>query len=164
MTEADREVLVIGVGNELRHDDGAGIEVARSLRHRARRAGIEVCETQGEPIGLLETWHAREAVVLVDTMRSGARPGTICRLDASREPLPTRLRGSSSTHAFALDQAIELGRALDRLPRRVIVYAVEGRIFEAGVGLSDELDAVVPALAEAVLREASELATGVSAA
>jgi hydrogenase maturation protease len=153
-------VLVIGVGNELRHDDGAGVEVARSLLDRARRAGIEVCETQGEPIGLLETWHARDAVVLVDTMRSGAPPGTICRLDASHQPLPARLRGASSTHAFALDEAIELGRALGRLPRRVIVYAVEGRIFEAGVGLSDELDAIVPALADAVLREASGLATG----
>lgn len=142
----------------MRHDDGAGIEVARSLLDRPHRAGIEVCETQGEPVGLLEAWRAHDAVVLVDAMRSGARLGTIRRLDASHEPLPAQLRRSSSTHAFALDEAIELGRALGWLPRRVIVYAVEGRIFEAGVGLSDELDSVMAALTDAVLREASELA------
>lgn len=90
-------------------------------------------------------------------MHSGAPAGTIRRLDASCEPLPVPLRGSSSTHAFALDQAIELGRVLDRLPETVIVFAVEGRTFEAGSGLSEELEAMIPALANAVLIEAGAL-------
>jgi hydrogenase maturation protease len=153
-----RGVLVIGVGNERRGDDGAGLETARRLREGARLAEIDVREAQGEAIELLDAWQDRDAVVLVDAMRSGAAPGTIRRLDASREPLPARLRGSSSTHAVALDQAIELARALDRLPQRVVVYAVEGRCFETGAEVSDEVAAAVPALADAVLREARELA------
>ena len=150
-------VLVIGVGNELRGDDGAGVEVVRRLSERAGQAGIEVGEHPYEPSGLLDAWQGRDAVVLVDTMHSGAPPGTIRRFDASAEPLAA-LHGSSSTHAFGLDEAIELGRALDRLPRRVIVFAVEGRTFEAGTGLSDEVKSVIPALASAVLREANQLA------
>jgi hydrogenase maturation protease len=156
---SERAVLVIGVGIDLRGDDGAGIEVVRRLRDRAGQSGIEVGEQQCEPIELVHTWQGRDAVVLVDTMRSGAPPGTIRRFDASSEPLPARLRGSASTHAFGLDQAIELGRALERLPRRVIVFAVEGRTFEAGAPLSDEVQAAAPALAQAVLREATQLAT-----
>lgn len=151
-------VLVIGVGNELRGDDGAGVEMVRSLREGPRLARVDVREAQGEATELLDAWQGREAVVLVDAMRSGAAPGTIRRLDASREPLPARMRGSSSTHALALDEAIELARALDRLPGRVVVYAVEGRRFEPGGGLSEEVAAVVPALTDAVLREARELA------
>ena len=47
--------------------------------------------------------------------RSGAAPGTTRRLDASRERLPAELfRGS--THALGLAEAVELARALDRLP------------------------------------------------
>jgi hydrogenase maturation protease len=153
----EHAVLVIGVGNELRGDDGAGVEVARRLRGPARHAGIEVRELLGEPTQLLEAWEDRDAVVLVDTMRSGAPAGTIRRFDASREPLPAPLRGSSSTHAFALDQAIELGRALDRLPETVIVFAIEGRTFEAGSGLSEQLEAMTPSLADAVLIEAEAL-------
>lgn len=151
-------MLVIGVGNELRGDDGASVEVIRRLREPAGQAGIEVGQQLHEPTELLDAWQGRDAVVLVDTMRSGARPGTICRFDASSGPLPARLSRSASSHTFGLDEAIELARALGRLPRRVIVFAVEGQTFEAGTALSDEVEAAAPALACAVLREATELA------
>jgi len=153
-----RSVLVVGVGNELRRDDGAGIAVARRLAAGEVPGGIEVREEHGEPVGLLEHWGSCDAVVLVDTMRSGAAPGTVRRIDASAEALPRGLQGPASTHAIGLGDAIELARTLDRAPRRVIVHAVEGRRFDAGATLSPEVAAAVPALAAAVLREARELA------
>lgn len=154
----DRRVLVIGVGNRLRGDDAASWGVVRRLHERGLPIGIEVSEHPCEPNDLIEAWQGRDAVVLVDTMRSGEPPGTIRRFDATSEPLPARLRGSVSTHGFGLHEAIELGRALHRLPRRVIVFAVEGRHFEAGAMPSGEVEAAVAPLARAVLREARELA------
>lgn len=154
----DSPVLVIGIGNRLRGDDSASAEVVRRLHERGARTGIEVSQQLCEPSDLLEVFQGREAVVLVDTMRSGDPPGTIRQFDVSSEPLPARLRGSASTHAFGLHEAIELARALHRLPRRVIVFAVEGRHFEAGATLSGEVEAAVAPLACAVLREAGELA------
>jgi hydrogenase maturation protease len=53
--------------------------------------------------------------------------------------------------------AIELARALKRLPRKVFVYAVEGRTFEAGSGLSPGVEMVLAELADAVWREAQSL-------
>ena len=151
-------MLVVGLGNELRCDDGAGLEVARHVRARACGDGVEVRELPGDPTALLDVWVGRGAVVLVDTMRSGAHPGTIRRLDASREPLPAGPRhGASSTHAAGLAETIELARALGSLPRQVVVYAVEGRRYDHGAGLSDELVTIVPALAKRVLREAHSL-------
>jgi len=144
-------VLVIGLGNELRGDDGAGIEVARRLRGLAAEAGIDVRAQQGEPAGLIDAWSGRKAVVVVDTMRSGAEPGTICRFDASCEPLPAQLRGSSSTHALSLAEAIELARALEQLPPRAVVFAIEGQRFETGAALSDEVRAAIPKVAGMVL-------------
>ncbi len=163
-------MVVIGVGNALRQDDAAGVEVARRLRTRAGAAkiagGVEVAgdgeiavlQHEGEPLGLLELWDGARAVVLVDAIRSGAAPGTIHRVDASCEPIPALLNGSSSTHAVGVGEAIELARALDRLPERVVVYGVEGACFDAGSGLSGEVEGVIDTLAEAVLREAGELA------
>ena len=155
---SDRPVLVIGVGNRLRGDDGASWGVVRRLREHGTQIRIEVNEQLCEPNDLIEAWQGRDAVVLVDTMRSGEPPGTIRRFDVTSEPLPARLRGSVSTHGFGLHEAIELGRALHRLPRRVIVFAVEGRHFEAGAMPSGEVEAAVAPLARAVLREARELA------
>ena len=151
-------VMVIGVGNALRHDDGAGLVVARRLCARRGGVPIVVREHEGETLALLDLWAGSDAVVLVDAIRSGARPGTIHRFDASERPLPRELRGSSSTHAVGIGEAIELARSLQRLPRRVLVLGVEGRRFDAGVGLSAEVEAGVDSLADVVLGEARALA------
>lgn len=150
-------VLVIGLGSELRGDDGAGIAVARRLRGAARRAGVEVREVAGEPLELLDAWDGRRAVVLVDAMRSGAAPGTVRRLDATAAPLPAAIGPVASTHAVGLGEAIELARALQRLPPRVIVHAVEGARFAPGRGLSPAVAAALPALVRDVLEEARGL-------
>jgi hydrogenase maturation protease len=97
-------------------------------------------------------------------MSSGAAPGTIARLDAGDEPLPETLRCGASTHAVTLAEALELARALERLPSRVIVYAVEGRDFTAGTGLSAGVRAALPDVTDAVLAEARRLRDELAAA
>ncbi len=147
----------------MRGDDAAGVQVARRLRVRLEgagmnEAGIEVRELQGETLALLDAWEGASAAVLVDAVRSGAAAGTIHRFDATSQPLPARLRGSSSTHAIGVGEAIELARALGQLPRHVVLYGVEGTSFDAGVGLSRAVAAVLAPLEEAVLGEARALA------
>jgi hydrogenase maturation protease len=151
-------VLIIGVGNALRHDDATGLEIARRLRAQAQGSGIAVREHEGETLALLDVWGAADAVVLVDAIRSGASPGTIHRVDATSAAIPVRLRGSSSTHAVGVGDAIELARALDRLPSRVVLFGVEGHSFAAGSGLSAEVEAVTGQLLDMVLSEARDLA------
>lgn len=152
--------MVIGVGNTLRGDDGVGLEVARRLGRRAEAAGVAVRELEGEGIGLLDVWQDASAVVLVDGVRSGADPGTIHRIEVTDRPLPARLQSSSSTHAVGVGEAIELARALGRLPSRLVIYGVEGGRFKTGAELSPGVAAAVDTVADAVLREASELALG----
>jgi hydrogenase maturation protease len=147
--------MVVGVGNSLRGDDGVGLEVARRVRERA---DVAVRELEGEGVGLLDAWADARAVLLVDSVRSGAAPGTVHRVDATDHPLPAELRGSTSTHAFGVAEAIELARALGRLPHRLVVYGVEGGRFETGAGLSRNVAAVVDSVADAVVGDARELA------
>ena len=97
--------------------------------------------------------------MIVDTARSGAAPGVIDRIDATERPLPAALRSSTSSHAVGVGEAIELVRALGRLPSRLVVYAVEGRSFEAGAPLSPDVAAVIDAAADASLGEARGLLT-----
>jgi hydrogenase maturation protease len=150
-------VVVIGVGNGLRGDDGAGLEVVRSLTARARAEAIEVREQEGEALGLLEQWEGAAGAVLVDAIHSGAPAGTIHRVDASAGPIPALLASSSSTHAVGVGEAVELARALGRLPRTTILYGIEGVRFDAGGDISPEVRAAIPALAAAVLAQAREL-------
>ena len=157
-------VLVVGVGNELRSDDGAGIEVVRSARALAsrtrgsERAPVEFREHEGEPLALLGAWEGAGAVIIADTIHGSGPTGALHRFDASDAPLPARLGSSSSTHAVGVADAIELSRVLGRLPRKLVVYGVTGACFDAGRGLSADLLEPVEALARRVLEEAQRLA------
>jgi hydrogenase maturation protease len=150
-------VLVIGVGNELRGDDAAGVEVARRLREDERAGSIDVEDEQNDATALIDRWLGRDSVVLVDAVE-GPNAGAIYRLDASSRPLPSWPR-TSSTHAVGLAETIELARALGQLPARVVVYALEGHRFEAGAALSEPVAGALAELVERVLAEAVELAS-----
>ena len=143
--------VVVGVGNVYRGDDGAGIAVVESIRGRLP-AGVEVVTCEQEASRVIDAIEGRDAAVLVDASCSGAAPGTIHRFDASAEPVPAR-SFRSSTHAFGVGEAIELARALGKLPGTVVVYGIEGHRFTAGEGLSPAVDAAVEPAANAVMGE-----------
>jgi len=143
--------LIIGLGNEYRGDDAVGLIVARRLREAAPES-VRVLEESGEGAALLESWQDADAVILIDAVHSGAKPGTIHRFDAHVQPIARKFF-RFSTHAFGVAEAVELARALGRVPPRLIVYGVEGKRFEAGVGLSPDVEAAVQEVAERVLGE-----------
>jgi hydrogenase maturation protease len=144
-------VRVIGIGNPLRGDDAAGLAVACRVRELAG-GEVEVRELEGEPTRLIDAWRDASTAVVVDAASSGAAPGTVMRFDATEGPLPPFL-AATSTHALGLGDAVEIARALRRLPPRLIVYAIEGARFEAGEGLTPAVSKAVETAAEAALGE-----------
>jgi hydrogenase maturation protease len=58
-----------------------------------------------------------------------------------------------STHAFGINEALEMARQLDRLPGRVVVYGVEGGSFSTGLGLTPEVEAAAEVVVGQVLAE-----------
>ena len=145
-------VVVIGVGNPDRGDDGVGPEVVGRLEGRVP-AGVGLVRlAAADPAGIIEAWSGAGRVVLVDAMVSGAVPGTIIRFDASAAPLPAGVR-LASTHVLGAETAVEMARALGRLPGRLVVYGVEGEAFSVGAGLSPAVAAALPAATDRVLAE-----------
>ena len=145
------KILLIGVGNEYRHDDGVGRLIARKLKAK-HLPNTAVTEESGEGAALMGAWKGVDTVMLFDAVSSGAPPGTIYRLDAHIQPLPQQFF-HYSTHAFSVAEAIELARALNQLPPRLIVYGIEGKTFEAGVGISSEVEGAVREVVERVVQE-----------
>ena len=128
---------VVGVGNPWRCDDGAGLAVARLLAGTLP-GDVELLEREGEPASLIDAWEGAETVWLADAISSGAAAGTVRRLDASAEELPAELF-RTSTHHLGLADAVELARAIGKLPQHLIVYGIEGARFEIGDELSAEV-------------------------
>ena len=114
-------------------DDAAGLAVARRLRGTLP-AGVELLEREGEPTALIDAWDGAARLWLVDAV-VGRRPGTVHRLDASEHELPAGLF-RRSTHHVGVAEAIELARALGRLPAQTVVFGIEGGSFEIGDDLT----------------------------
>ena len=148
--------MVIGVGNALRGDDAAGLEVARRVAETAP-AGVNVVRCEGEPVSMLTEWAGVERVIVVDATESGAAPGTVRRIDAVADPLPPELR-RTSTHLLGVADAIELARALGRLPAVTVVYGIEGGTFDTGAPLSAAASSAVETVADRILAELADCA------
>ena len=149
MPPAKSGTLIIGLGNQYRRDDAVGLTVARYLKEQVPKH-VRVLEASSEGASLMESWKDADAVILIDAVHSGAEPGTLHRLDAHTQPMPSEF-SHCSTHAFSAAEAIELARALGQLPPRLVVYGVEGKTFESGLGLSLEVEKAVQKVVEHVL-------------
>jgi len=149
---AGLRMLVIGVGNDLRSDDGVGLVVARRLKAHPHD-GLAAMEHTGEAAALLEAWRGVDTVILVDAVITGAGGGTIHRFDLRAREIP-RECFRCSTHAFGIPEALALGRALGLLPRRLVLFGIEARSFAPGGALSAGLEEAAEEAAERILQEA----------
>lgn len=147
-------MVVIGVGNPYRGDDGAGPEIAKRVRQRAP-AWVDVFEHDGEPAGLLDLWEGATLAVVVDAVRSGRSPGWLHRIEIGTNPVDIPARPSVSSHGTGPGVAVELARVLDRMPRRLVIYGIEGTTFSPRLGLSPELESSIDALADRIVNEIS---------
>jgi hydrogenase maturation protease len=155
MSGERNRLMVIGVGNPYRNDDAVGLVVARRIRE-LNLQGVTVIEASGEGASLMEAWQRADSVILIDAVYSGEEPGTIHRFDVHAQSLPAQFF-NNSTHSFSVAAAIELARALNRLPQHIIVYGIEGKDFNAGTMLTAEVKEVVNCAIEKVLQDASVL-------
>lgn len=138
-------VLVAGMGNDLRQDDGFGIAVIRRFEAVGVPEGVGVYESGIAGIGLVqELMDGYEALVIVDATDRGAEPGTVFLLEAdvpAQEELTEESRQEflADTHLAVPSQALTLARAIGVLPRSVYILGCQPK--ECGLGM--ELSAPV---------------------
>jgi hydrogenase maturation protease len=146
-----RRAVVIGVGNEFRRDDAAGPAVVALLAGQVP-ADVTLVVNDGEPARMIEAWAGAPLAIVVDAVRAEpAAPGRLHRLILDHTAIGPD--GPVSSHGLGLDDAVGLGRALGRMPGRLIVHAVEAGDLSQGTGLTPAVAAVIDTLAAAVLND-----------
>jgi hydrogenase maturation protease len=132
-------VLVAGVGNVLRGDDGFGPAVTERLGHLPK--GADVVETGIGGIALLhELMAGCDALVLIDAVDRGAEPGTVFLITPEvREAVHV-----PDVHLANPDRVLSMAKSIGVLPDRVLIVGCQpSDVDELGAGLSPAVERAV---------------------
>ncbi len=154
--EVEGATVIIGMGNPLLSDDGAGIAVAHAVAERLRhRMDLTVTELHTGGIRLMEAMAGFKRAVVVDAMLSGAAPGTLQRFEPSSF-VTTKNTFSSHDTDFATAYGLGLMAGV-ALPEQVSFWGIEAREFDLfGEQFTPEVAAALPGAVDRIVAELTE--------
>lgn len=151
---APPRALLVGLGAPGEGDGSAGVRVARLVRD-AVPPGVEVMEC-ADAARLVDAWQDVPLAIVVDAMSTGAPAGVISRVEVlpgSRPAIAGLRTVTGEPRPCGLQEAIGQGRALGRLPRRLVIIGIESNREGAPERLSEEVGVAVLSAARRVLLE-----------
>lgn len=154
-------VVVVGLGNPLRGDDGIGPRVVAELRRRGLPEGVEAIDVGTGGMDLLRVIDGWDAVIVVDAAEIGREPGAFARF--APEEVRLRLHETGlSVHDAGLPEALALASALNLPLPPITLFGVQPERIGWGEGLSPAVEKAIPKLVEAVWQAASNQQQAIS--
>ncbi|BCS52170.1 HyaD/HybD family hydrogenase maturation endopeptidase [Geobacter sp. SVR] len=154
--EPKANILVLGVGNLLLQDEGAGV---RALEVFARTYtvpdGVELLDGGTSGLDLLHHIEGRDCLVILDVVKSGKPAGTLVRLEA--EQVPALLDRKISPHQLGLSDLLAIARLTDTMPEKLVLLGVEPKSFDTGLEMSEEVGGCLEGLAAMLAGELGAL-------
>jgi len=147
------KTLILGLGNPILSDDGAGLRVAKALEDRLNQEEVTVMETSVAGLDFLDLLAGYDRAIIIDAVQTvGGKAGQIYRLEP--EAFDTT-RHASTPHDVNFATALELGNKLGlALPQKIIIFAIEvENVMEFSDQPTPAVAAVIPQVTEAVLNE-----------
>ena len=157
MRPARRGVVIIGIGNIIRSDDGLGLHAVRRLRQRRRRTeNVELIE--GGTAGVLLLPHLADAhrAIIVDAINVGAPAGTLVRLEHGQGAFAP----GTTPHELGVSDLLNAARLSDVWPEELVLHGAQPGSTAIGTGLTPAVAAALDGLVDAI---EVELATWIEA-
>lgn len=144
-------ILVMGVGNLLRGDDGFGVTVLEEIGRQPLPEGVELLDAGTSIVDLMEELRGRRKLVVIDAVRGGQQPGTLFRfrpeeVEAGEVP-------ADSLHQVGLLETLKLAELVDCRPEKTVVIGVQPENTDLGIGLSNAVSEAVSRATQLVMAE-----------
>jgi len=146
-----KNIIVLGVGNELLSDEGFGVYVAKEMHHLELPSGVEVLEAGTEGFGLIHIISEADRLIVIDSIKGGTEPGTIYKFnieDVTTSPDMFK----TSVHQIGILEVINLSGLIGKTPETTVI-GVEPKCIATGMELTPEIKAKVPRVIELVREE-----------
>lgn len=151
-TEMAKRIVVLGVGNILNRDEGAGVQALKELEKGCPTTGRRKWRLlDGGVLGmdLLPYVERATHLLVLDAADFQGRPGAI--REFSGGALKTFFSGKISWHQLGFQEVLEVARVRGHYPGQVHLIGVQPGDMEVGLGLSEALELSVRDMARRAL-------------
>ncbi len=146
------KILILGIGNLLLTDDGAGVHALKQLAEYYEFSdNVTLMDGGTSGIHLLDAIMAADRLVVFDAVQAGSRPGTVHRL--TPDDLQNTLVGKGSLHDMGILEALTCAGLLGRMPDSVIIGIEPENLTDWSTFLSNSVKAGLEPMVEAALAE-----------
>ncbi len=152
--------MVLGVGSILMMDEGIGIRAIEELQNRyIFPDNVELLDGGTSGIELLSYISGKDYLIIVDAIKGGMPPGTVLKVDG--EDVHAKFRTRISPHQIGISDLLASACLTGELPKQLVLYGIEPKTIQMGIGFSDEVRAGFDRLLEVVVEELERLGVSV---
>ncbi len=147
-----REVLVLGLGNILLTDEGAGVHVVKQLADaHAGMADVEFMDGGTLIFTLADAIVTTDSLIVVDTAALGAEPGTVQVFEGDAMDHFVSTGAKSSVHEVSLSDLLAIAALEGLLPRRRALVGIQPQDFDWGDWPTGAVARALPTAGERVM-------------
>jgi hydrogenase maturation protease len=145
-------VLVMGIGNLLLQDEGAGVRAVEEFEKRFETPEcVELLDGGTSGIELLQYIQGRDVLILIDVVRNGDSFGTLSRFEG--DDVPALFQKKISPHQLGISDLLATARLIDMMPKKVVLLGIEPQSIDTGLELTAEINANIGRLTELIAEE-----------
>jgi hydrogenase maturation protease len=145
-------ILVLGLGNPLRGDDGVGPRIVAELERRDLPEGVTTMDVGTAGLDLLHLLEGWDRAIVVDAADVGLKPGQFARFTPDEARLAQNSDGLSF-HQVGLSGVLSLANALGHPLPEIVIFGVQPAEIDWKEGLSPAVEAIIPKLIEMLIKE-----------
>ena len=155
------KIAVIGLGNRLLADEGAGLHALDLLRQKMNQEnrgrkdddGIDLVEAGTPGMPLLHQLEEREKIIFIDAGHCGSKPGQYQRFKPGAVISRKKVK-NHSLHEFDLIRFLEFARQMNLIENKeIVIYCIQVAQMGMSETLSPALEKSLPALVRDVYHE-----------
>jgi len=154
MADERSSVAVLGMGNLIYSDDGAGLRALWEIeKHPGLPSGVMIVDASAAGLPVLSLIENAERLLILDAVHIGARPGTVVRL--GDEDLRT-FQGGAFAHDLGIPDLISALRLMGKGPREMVFLGIQADSIALGTKLTPAVESGLPRLISESLSQLAE--------
>ncbi len=144
------KIAVVGVGNVLMGDEGAGVEAVRMLGELGCPDNVDLIDAGAAFFTVATGLRNYKKLIVIDAVRGGGKPGTLYRFTMDDVSCQDMLL---SLHDLGVVDSLKLESMVGRIPDEIIFFGIEPQSIELSMGLSPAVRSNMERLVSKVLEE-----------